>query len=171
MEDRQAKPLPAAQDVPVMSPRRRVLLIATMKCRCTLRCRQPIALVMKSYPSARSSSLVYPSQSKVTWFLTLAILCVSVASSHLFICRHANIVRLSFKLRSIFVCQRRSSSLSPPRSTSQCHFLVVFFFLAFSYVEPSRGGMQSSRFLCLSQARINCKGCSRKGIWHKNGGC
>jgi len=30
--------------------------------------------------------------------------------------------------------------------------------------------MQSSIFLCLSQARINWKGCSRKGIRRKNGG-
>jgi len=29
--------------------------------------------------------------------------------------------------------------------------------------------MQSSIFLCLSQARINCEGCGRKGIRHKNG--
>ena len=32
------------------------------------------------------------------------------------------------------------------------------------------GGMQSSIFLCLSQAQINWDGCSRKSIWHKNGG-
>jgi len=30
--------------------------------------------------------------------------------------------------------------------------------------------MQSSIFLCLSQARINWKGCDRKGIRRKNGG-
>jgi len=30
--------------------------------------------------------------------------------------------------------------------------------------------MQSSIFLCLSQARINWEGCDRKGIRHKNGG-
>jgi len=30
--------------------------------------------------------------------------------------------------------------------------------------------MQSSIFLCLSQARINWEGCGRKGIWCKNGG-
>jgi len=36
--------------------------------------------------------------------------------------------------------------------------------------EPSHGGLQSSMFLCLSQARINWDGCSRKGIWHKNEG-
>jgi len=33
----------------------------------------------------------------------------------------------------------------------------------------SHGGMQSSIFLCLSQARINWEGCGRKGIWRKNG--
>ena len=31
-------------------------------------------------------------------------------------------------------------------------------------------GMQSSIFLCLSQARINWEGCGRKGIRRKNGG-
>jgi len=31
-------------------------------------------------------------------------------------------------------------------------------------------GMQSSIFLCLSQARINLQGCGRKGIRRKNGG-
>ena len=30
--------------------------------------------------------------------------------------------------------------------------------------------MQSSIFLCLSQARINWEGCDRKSIRHKNGG-
>jgi len=30
--------------------------------------------------------------------------------------------------------------------------------------------MQSSIFMCLSQARVNWEGCNRKGIWHKNGG-
>ena len=30
--------------------------------------------------------------------------------------------------------------------------------------------MQSSTFLCLSQARINWEGCGRKGVWHKNWG-
>jgi len=29
--------------------------------------------------------------------------------------------------------------------------------------------MESSIFLCLFQARINWEGCSRNGIWHKNG--
>ena len=37
-------------------------------------------------------------------------------------------------------------------------------------VQPSHGGMQSSIFLCLSQARIKWKGCGRKGIRRKNGG-
>jgi len=36
--------------------------------------------------------------------------------------------------------------------------------------EPSHGGMQSSIFLCLSQARINREDCDRKGIQRKNGG-
>ena len=35
--------------------------------------------------------------------------------------------------------------------------------------EPSYGGMQSSIFLCLSQARINWEGCDRQGIRRKNG--
>jgi len=29
--------------------------------------------------------------------------------------------------------------------------------------------MQASNIQCLSQARINCEGCIRKGIWHKMG--
>ena len=36
--------------------------------------------------------------------------------------------------------------------------------------KPSHRGMQSRMFLCLTQARINCNCCSRKGIRRKNGG-
>jgi len=37
-------------------------------------------------------------------------------------------------------------------------------------VNQATGGVQSSIFLCLSQARINWEGCSREGIQCKNGG-
>jgi len=31
-------------------------------------------------------------------------------------------------------------------------------------------GYANHHIWCLFQAMINCEGCARKGIWHKNGG-
>jgi len=47
---------------------------------------------------------------------------------------------------------------------------VIYFDVKGGYAITKPQGMQSSIFLCLSQARINWEGYGRKGIRHKNGG-
>jgi len=47
---------------------------------------------------------------------------------------------------------------------------LSFLFTLLLRKEPIHRAMQSSIFLCLSQARINWEGYDRKGIRHKNGG-
>jgi len=121
---------PAAQDVPVMNPRHRVVLIAMMRCHCTSLHRPWLILVTKNCCPAISTSRVYLCQSKIICFRTRPILCISVISSRLFTCRLISIARL-FRLPSISVCQQRLSSLCPPRLKSQCHSLIVLSLLAF----------------------------------------
>jgi len=49
-------------------------------------------------------------------------------------------------------------------------FLVFFHHLFFILSFNQATGYASQHIWCLSQARINWKGCARKGIRHKNGG-
>jgi len=55
-----------------------------------------------------------------------------------------------------------------------CYFLVQLSLALhdnrLSYALNQATGYTSQHIWCLSQARINWKGCIRKGIWHQNGG-